>query len=550
MGLVTIDGKILRKMMICGANELTRNSRVLDALNVFPVPDGDTGVNMAHTVQAAAREAAKLNTPNIYDVAKAASNGALRGARGNSGVILSQLFRGFAKGLEGKSVANDKELANALAESAKMAYRAVMKPKEGTILTIARALGDYAQEAEGTDLEQSLQFVIKGANTVLDETPSMLPELKQAGVVDAGGKGLLHFYEGALAGMTFVGEPVLETQSGDAGASNLVPAALSDANIKFAYCTEFLIEAEKPITEKQSASLQDFLSANGDSVVVVGDEGVVKVHVHTNHPGKVMERAIGIGQLTNIKIDNMRYQHTNLLEFSTSQAPQLLPPVPQGPPKEIGFVAVVAGTGLRDVFVDLGADSIIEGGQTMNPSADDIAQAIGRVNAKHVIVLPNNKNIILAAEQAALLTDKKVHVVPTRFIPQGVACLLNFMDSNSLEENLASMNDIISGIQTGQVTFAARDTVVNGKDVQEGDILCLYNGEIISTGKDLQESAKSLADYMLAKGGDVFSVYYGEGISEAQATKLCDTIQANNPSIEILPYDGKQPLYYYIFSVE
>lgn len=541
MGLITMDGNILRKMIICGANNLTKNSQELDALNVFPVPDGDTGINMAATVQSAAREAEKLNTPNIYEVAKAASNGALRGARGNSGVILSQLFRGFAKGLEGKSVAGGEDLAVALAESAKMAYRAVMKPKEGTILTIAKALGESAAEATEPDIERGFAAVIGRGAAVLEETPSMLPELKQAGVVDSGGKGLIYFMEGALYGLTASEDFSVETgQAESVSTGRSAAAAFSTEDIKFVYCTEFLVEVDQPISESQEESLTKFLMAQGDSVVVVSDGNIVKVHVHTNHPGKVLERALTLGALNNIKIDNQRIQHTNALEFSSAA------PAPVGPEKEVGFVAVAAGSGLAALFADQGADAVIEGGQTMNPSAEDIAKAVKSVNARNVVVLPNNKNIILAAEQAANLIDRKgMFVVPTRSIPQGVACLLEYFDGQDLEEYLSRAEERIQEVHTGQVTYAVRDTVVDGRSISQGDILCLYDGEIVITGKDLQQTAKDLLDYMVDKGGEFVSIYYGEGTTEDMAEDL-----AGHTSLEYDVYDGKQPLYHYIISME
>ena len=532
--------------MICGANKVTRYSKELDALNVFPVPDGDTGINMSATVQAAAREAEKLNTPNIYDVAKAASNGALRGARGNSGVILSQLFRGFAKGLEQKTLADAADLALALEESAKMAYRAVMKPKEGTILTVARALGEYAQSAGEEDIELALKAVIDGGTYVLNQTPEMLAELKQAGVVDSGGKGLIYFMEGALEGLISDTNPVVETANDQTGeASGVAAAAFNTEDIKFAYCTEFLIEAEIEFGESEEKALTKYLMSQGDSVVVVSDEGVVKVHVHTNHPGRALERGLTIGSLINIKIDNMKEQHTTVLEFSQTTTPS-------GPEKALGFVTVVAGKGFEGLFTDLGVDVVIEGGQTMNPSADDIAKAVARVNAKQVVVLPNNKNIVLAAEQAIELVEgKQVHVIPTKSIPQGIACMMDYIDGSDIDEYLVNMTERIQDVHCGQVTYAVRSTVASGKEINEGDILCLYDGDIVSTGLDVQEAAKEfLKQHMLAESGEFVSIYYGEGVTEDMAKELADFVIAENPHMEADIVDGGQPLYYYIFSVE
>lgn len=546
-------------MMICGANNVTRHSQELDALNVFPVPDGDTGINMSHTVQAAAREAEKLNTPNIYDVAKAASNGALRGARGNSGVILSQLFRGFAKGLEGKSVANTDDLATALQESSNMAYRAVMKPKEGTILTIARALGEFAQESKEPDIEISLREIIKGASEVLEQTPDMLPELKQAGVVDSGGKGIIYFMEGALEGLLTQSEPVVEAFGSQAPSTpGTAAASFSTEDIKFTYCTEFLIDVSEPISSSQEENLTKYLMSHGDSVVVVSDDTIVKVHVHTNNPGKMLERGLTIGSLDNIKIENMRSQHTNILEFATSTMPVSSEsaaanlPVKTTPEKPVGFVAVVAGSGLATLFKEIGADEVIEGGQTMNPSADDIARAVSRVNAKQVVVLPNNKNVILAAEQAAgLVEGKEMFVVPTKSMPQGITCLLEYLDNKDLMTYLEVIKERINDVHSGHVTYAVRDTVVNEKNISKGDILCIYDGEIALTGRNIQKSSKKLLNYMLKNAnGEIASIYYGEEATEDMAQELAEYLTEHYPGIEVDIYGGKQPLYYYIFSVE
>lgn len=543
MALISIDGNVLRKMMICGANNLTRHSNELDALNVFPVPDGDTGINMSHTVQAAAKEAQKLNSPNVHEIAKAASNGALRGARGNSGVILSQLFRGFAKGLEGKSVASASDLGNALVESSKMAYRAVMKPKEGTILTISRALGEYAKEFKEKDIELGLAEIIKGGNHVLSQTPNMLPALKQAGVVDSGGKGLMYFVEGALAGLSATDDVTVESsQASGEGNKQAAQAAFSTDDIKFVYCTEFLIDTPQAISQSKEEDFTKYLTTLGDSIVVVSDDNVIKVHVHTNNPGLALERALKLGALSNIKIDNQKLQHTNAIEFSQTQMPE----------KDLAFVTVAAGSGFTALFKDLGADYVIEGGQTMNPSAEDIAQAVSRVNSKKVVVLPNNKNIILAAEQAVhLVKDKEVFVVPTRSIPQGVACLINYMDSQELSEYIAGIGEIIDNVHSGQVTYAVRDTVINERPISQGDILCIYDGDIVSTGKDIQEASKELLEYMIKTAdGELISIYYGEEATKEMADELAEYIREANTEIEVEVYGGGQPLYYYVFSIE
>jgi len=574
LALTNIDGTILRRMIICGANNLTRHSSELDALNVFPVPDGDTGLNMSYTVQAAARETEKLNSTNIYDIAKAASNGALRGARGNSGVILSQLFRGFAKGLEGVSKATCKDLTRALTESAKMAYRAVMKPKEGTILTIAKALAESAKSAKTTTMHETMQEVIKGGYIVLEQTPQMLPELKQAGVVDSGGKGLIYFMEGALDGLLSDFTPTVETIGNITSTPNPSGAAANFAteDIKFGYCTEFLVDIPKPLSAAKEENLTNFLLANGDSVVVVCDDLMVKIHVHTNHPGLAMEEALKIGSLNNIKIENMRNQHTNLLEFSTvhqqivkgsTPAKKVDKPSPEIPQKQLGFVTVAAGKGLVELLEDMGADAVIEGGQSMNPSADDILQAILAVNAENIVILPNNKNIILAAEQAANLlktsqnsSSKIVHVIPTKSVPQGIACLLDYFDGRDIPEYLQEINEKIQHVHTGQVTFAVRDTTANGIKIAKNDTICLYDDNIVLAEKDVQMATKKLVDYMLNHSHatespkEIITIYYGESITETMANELLTYITENHSGIETEIYNGAQPLYHYIISVD
>ena len=548
LGLITIDGKILRKMIVGGANEVTKNTASLNALNVFPVPDGDTGTNMAHTVQAAAKEVLKQSSPSVADVSKAASSGALRGARGNSGVILSQLFRGFAKGLEGKAVAGSEDLAEALEKSSEMAYKAVMKPKEGTMLTIGRAASEAAFEIcfEEDDIAECLKFVIRHTDEVLAKTPQMLPALKQAGVVDSGGMGIVCFFKGALEALNVSGEIELLEQAAST-VEGTTAAAMNLDDIKFAYCTEFLIELAPAGKRQQGVSknaeevLRGYLPTIGDSVVVIEDEGLIKVHVHTNNPGNALEKALQFGQLLNIKIENMKEQHSELLEFSESNEP----------PKPLGIVSVVAGAGMAELFMGLGADYVIEGGQSMNPSAEDIANAVERVNAENVIVLPNNKNIVLTAEQAGkLVKGKKVHVVPTLSIPQGVSCMVSNTDSVSIEENIAGMKEAMETVNSGQITHAVRDTVLDGKEIKEGDFLCIYNGEIVLVRKSLKAAAQALVKHMLDQGGSLVSIYHGEGATEKDAEDLAEHIGTKYPDAEVEVYEGKQPLYSYILSVE
>lgn len=547
MGFTSIDGKILRKMIVGGSNEVTRNTAALNALNVFPVPDGDTGTNMAHTVQAAAKEVLKQSSPSVADVSKAASSGALRGARGNSGVILSQLFRGFAKGLEGRATATAEDLSEALARSSEMAYKAVMKPKEGTMLTIGRAASEAAFEIafEQEDIGECLKFVITRMDEVLAKTPEMLPALKQAGVVDSGGMGIVCFFKGALAAFDVDGEIELLDQS-QIAAEGTSAAAISTEDIKFAYCTEFLVEVDndKPgVSDDPEGVLRGYLPNLGDSVVVIEDEGLVKVHVHTNNPGKALEKGLQFGQLLNIKIENMKAQHSELLDFSE--------PIDQGPPKPLGLVAVVAGAGMAELFKGLGADYVIEGGQSMNPSAEDIARAVDRVNAENVIVLPNNKNIILTAQQAGnLVKGKTVHVVPTLSIPQGVSCMVVNSDTISIEDNMAGMKEAMEAVHSGQITHAVRDTVLDGREIKEGDFLCIYDGEIVLVKKCMETAARGLMEYMLDQGGSLVSIFHGEGTTEENANGLAEHIAKKYPDAEVEVYEGGQPLYSYILSVE
>ena len=548
MGLISIDGKILKKMIIGGANEITMGTGKLNALNVFPVPDGDTGTNMGHTVRAAALEAIKVSSPCISDIAKAASSGALRGARGNSGVIFSQFFRGFAKGLEGKSVANAEDLAEALAKSSEAAYKAVMKPKEGTMLTIGRAVAEAAVETafDSDDIASCLKHIITKADETLAKTPDMLPVLKQAGVVDSGGMGVVFFLKGALEAATTDGDVVLAEHNAEV-TEQVNAAALSTEDIKFQYCTEFLVELDEdqkstspPPAFRAEDVMLSFLPTIGDSVVVIEDEGLVKVHLHTNNPGRAIEKALLFGQLLNIKIENMKAQHNELMDFSVNT----------GPAKPIGIVAVAEGAGFHELFKGLGADICIAGGQSMNPSTEEIAAAIDKVNAETVIVLPNNKNIVLTANQATKFAKKKAVVVPTLSIPQGISCTIANSDTIPFEENLQNLEEVMQATHSGQITMAVRDTVLEGKEINEGDYICLYDGDIAIVEKNLDAGAKALADHMLGFGGDIVSIYYGKDISDDEAARLSDYIMGNFPNAEVELYKGGQSLYSYILSVE
>lgn len=552
MGIINIDGNLFKKMIIGGSNELSKNKQLIDSLNVFPVPDGDTGTNMSLTVLAAAREVDKLNTPNIYDIAKVAATGALRGARGNSGVILSQLFRGFARGFEGKSLASVEDFANAFKKSQEMAYKAVMKPKEGTILTVARALSDKAAEMayDTDDIEILLREVIKHGKEVLELTTDMLPELKQASVVDAGGKGLICILEGGFNAMLSNEDVKINTYSKESKTENSSFGNINTEDIKFAYCTEFFINVNE-VTEAIEDNLKNYLESVGDSIVLVGDTNIIKIHVHTNHPGSVLEKCLKMGTLSNLKIENMKEQHSSLINFVEEKETVENKIDENTPQKDFGFVAVSMGEGLSETFKSLGTDIVIEGGQSMNPSTDDILLAVEKVNAKNVIILPNNKNIILAAKQASeLCKDKKVIVLPSKSIPQGINALIHFLPQCELEENIESMTDGIKSVKTGQVTYAVRNTVVNDKEIKEGNILCMLEGDIEHVSEDLQEGAKLLIASMLETGSEFITIYYGKDASLEQANELYDFISEKYADCEVEVHKGDQPLYYYLFSAE
>lgn len=567
MSIISIDGELLKKMIISGANALEKNKEEVDALNVFPVPDGDTGTNMSLTFLAAAKEVEKLSEPTVYDVAKAVSNGSLRGARGNSGVILSQLFRGFAKGLEGCEEASASDISNAFTKASEMAYKAVMKPKEGTILTIARAMAERASDMSfDTDDADLLLFeVIKYGKEVLAQTTDMLPELKQASVVDAGGYGLLCIWDAAYVSMSAPGEAYIyapaKTKESAAGEIKLpVFSSILTEDIKFAYCTEFFIRT-KNATEETEGRLKKYLSAIGDSIVAAADDDMIKIHVHTNNPGAVLEKALAIGYLDNIKIENMHIQHTNKIDFEQSSILDTNNKEEKKAEsdnkdndienKNIGFIAVSSGAGFKELFISLGADIVVEGGQSMNPSTEDFIEAIESVEADNIIIFPNNKNIILSANQAASLTeDKNITVIPTKSIPQGVSALLNYSELKSVQENAKQMEDLIKHVRTGQITYAVRATVIEDKEIKEGDILCMVDGKIELVAQSLQPGAKALLDIMLKDGGEVLSIFYGEAATSETAQELLEYVSDKYTDVEAEVQNGGQPIYHYIFSVE
>lgn len=554
MSVTRLNGICLQRMIIAGANTLDANKQAVNAMNVFPVPDGDTGTNMSLTILAAARESEKGDALRVDEVAKKAAGGALRGARGNSGVITSQLLRGFSKGLEGLEEAGTKELAVAAEQGVKTAYKAVMKPKEGTILTVARACAEAAvRMAEETeDIEVFLKGVLAYAHEVLDQTPDMLPVLKQAGVVDAGGRGLLHILEGALENLRSGEKQEIVEPGANVQEDFAALASIENESITFGYCTEFFINVHEP-DDATVQQLKSYLGTIGDSIVCVCDEEIIKIHVHTDHPGLALEKALTIGSLSGLKIDNMREQHTNKIDFRASEkAAAEAPAEPvKTVKKDIGFVSVSAGKGLSDIFQNLGVDQVIEGGQTMNPSTEDILNAVELVNADHVFILPNNKNIILAAEQAAKLAeDKKLYVIPTTSVPQGISAMFCYEEGADAEELAEAMKEAIQTVQTATVTFAVRSTQIGEHEIHEGDILGMLDDKIAVVGSEIAQSTKDLLVEAITEDSEMVSIYYGEDVTEEDAAEISAFVEENYPDCEVELQMGGQPLYYYIISVE
>lgn len=559
MEINSINAAVLAKMFLNGAKNLESKKEWINELNVFPVPDGDTGTNMSMTILSAAKEVSALENPDMASIAKAMSSGSLRGARGNSGVILSQLFRGFAKVIGKEQEVTVPVLSHAVQKAVETAYKAVMKPKEGTILTVARGAADKAaQMAEETDdLVLFLDEVIKEAERVLKKTPEMLPVLKQAGVVDSGGQGLVVIMQGAYNAL--LGKE-LDTASITASAQTGAAAKITketEAEIKFGYCTEFIIVLNHPLSDNQERNYKSFLESIGDSIVVVADDEIVKTHVHTNDPGLAIQEALTHGSLSRIKIDNMREEHQERLikdaqKVAAMQAAQdAQAPQEAQEQKEIGFIAVSAGDGLSEVFRGLGADYMIEGGQTMNPSTEDILNAVEKVAADHVFVLPNNKNIILAANQAAALSEvKKVHVIPTKTIPQGITALINFIPEQTAEENEARMLEEIENVKTGQVTYAVRDTVIDDKQIRQDDYMGIGDKTILAVGKDLEQVTLEMAESMIDDDSAIVSIYYGEEVAEEAANAIAQKLQEGRDELEVEVQYGGQPIYYYLISVE
>lgn len=547
----TIDAKILSRMFLAGAKNLEAKKEWINELNVFPVPDGDTGTNMTMTIMSAAKEVAAIENPDFVSLSKAISTGSLRGARGNSGVILSQLFRGFTKEVKNAEEINSTVLAKSFERAVETAYKAVMKPKEGTILTVAKGVADKTVELarKTDDLEVIIRGAIEYGDEVLNRTPEMLPILKQAGVVDSGGQGLMQVLKGAFD--VFLGKEVDFTVEQPVASPAQTAGSKAEADIRFGYCTEFIIMLEKEYTAQTEKEFKAYLESIGDSIVVVSDEDIVKVHVHTNDPGLAIQKALTYGSLTKMKIDNMREEHQERLIKDAEKAAQEQKKEEKEPPKEYGFIAVSVGEGLSEIFKGLGVDIVIEGGQTMNPSTEDILKAVEQINAKTVYVLPNNKNIILAANQAASLTeDKEVVIVPSKTIPQGITALINFVEGQSGDENLQNMTEEMSKVKTGEVTYAVRDTQIDGKVIKENDIMGIGDAGISAVGQSVKGTTMDMLDDLIDENSELVSIYYGEGMSEEDAQELAEAVTASHAGIECEVNYGGQPVYYYIVSVE
>ncbi len=557
----TIDAKILSRMFLAGAKNLEAKKEWINELNVFPVPDGDTGTNMTLTIMSAASEVSALADPDMETLAKAISSGSLRGARGNSGVILSQLLRGFTKGTKGHKEMDAVVIAAAMEKAVETAYKAVMKPKEGTILTVAREAAVKATEIaeESANLELFFRAIFEHAEKTLARTPEMLPVLKEAGVVDSGGQGLLEVFRGAFDG--YLGKEIDYTAFEKAAPASSVTkiSPQAEADIKFGYCTEFIILLDKPLPDEEVHSFKEFLMSIGDSVVLVADDEIVKVHVHTNHPGQAFEKALTYGALSRMKIDNMREEHQEKLikdaqKLAREQEEQEKKDAAAKAAKErkkYGFISVSVGEGLSALFKELNVDWIIEGGQTMNPSTEDMLNAIAEVNADTIYIFPNNKNIVLAANQARDLTeDKEIVVVPTKTIPQGITALISFQPDMTGEENLEGMMEAVSMVKTGQVTYAVRDTRLDEKDIHEGDIMGIGDHGILAVGKGREAVAKEMIAAMVDEDSEVISIYYGAETSEEAANKLAEELEETYPDCEVEVNMGGQPIYYYIISVE
>lgn len=564
MDIQIIDAALLARMFLGGAQNLDAKKEWINELNVFPVPDGDTGTNMSMTIMSAAKEVSAVNPPVMKDLAKAISSGSLRGARGNSGVILSQLFRGFTKVITNYDELDKLILCEAFQKAVETAYKAVMKPKEGTILTVAKGAADKALELACDDeysLEDYINAIIEEADRVLSLTPEMLPVLKQAGVVDSGGQGLVQVLKGARD--VFLGKEIDYTLESAESSSGIVKiSAQTEEEIKFGYCTEFIIVLNQALTEDEEHDYRVFLNSMGDSIVLVADDEIVKTHVHTNDPGLVLQKALSFGSLSRIKIDNMREEHQEKLikdaaklakEQAEEEAKKEREKTAQhsSEPKEIGFIAVSIGEGINEVFKGLGVDYLIEGGQTMNPSTEDMLNAIEKVNAENIFIFPNNKNIILAANQAAsLVEDKNIIVIPTKTVPQGITSMINYVPEAGVENNKNTMMELIAMVKTGQVTYAVRDTVIDDKEIKEGDYMGIGDSSILSVGQEMEAVVKDMVGQLVDEESSFICIYYGEDIKEEAAEVLGAYFEEQYPDCEVEIQHGGQPIYYYIISVE
>ena len=554
MALKSIDAVMIQKMFLSGAKALEAKKEYINELNVFPVPDGDTGTNMTMTIMSAAKEVTNLEKPSMDELGKAISSGSLRGARGNSGVIMSQIFRGFVKEIKGNDTLDVTIIGNAVQHAAETAYKAVMKPKEGTILTVAKAGAEKAEDmlinSDTDDIIEFCDSIVANMEDTLLKTPDMLPVLKQAGVVDSGGEGLMTFLRGAIDALKGKVSDFTVKVSGTSKVVKASTTATEEADIKFGYCTEFIImlEREQDVVERQ---LKEYLQKIGDCVVVVADDDIVKVHVHTNDPGLAIQKALTYGSLTSMKIDNMREEHHEKVIKDAEKAAKAETEAKSEPEKEVGFIAVSAGEGLSDIFKDLGVDFIIEGGQTMNPSTEDILEAVDKVNAKNIFVLPNNGNIILAAEQAKQLTEnKKLIVIPSKNIPQGISAMINYVANKSVDENEKNMSTEMLNIKSGQVTYAVRDTNMDGKDIKQGDFMGLTDKTIVAVEKNVDDAATALIDSMIDDDAELVSLYYGADVDEDGANKLADKLADKYEDVEFEVQFGGQPVYSYFISVE
>ena len=564
MGINCIDAASLQRAFLAAARELEARKEWINELNVFPVPDGDTGTNMSLTIMAAAKEVAALENPNMKDLARAISSGSLRGARGNSGGILSQLFRGFTKEIKNVDAIDTTTLANAMVRGTETAYKAVMKPKEGTILTVAKGMADKAMElaAQTDDILEMVEEVIRHGGYVLSQTPEMLPVLKQAGVVDSGGQGLMQVVKGGFEGLTGkVSDFKIPGETVDLGPSRTEAVKRSEidtADIRFGYCTEFIINLEKEFGDEDEQVFKSYLESIGDSLVVVSDDEIVKVHVHTNHPGLAFEKALTFGSLSRMKVDNMREEHEERLikdaeKLAREQKAQAkaVEPEPAAEHKKYGFIAVSCGEGLSEIFKGIGADYLIEGGQTMNPSTEDMLNAIDKVSADNIFILPNNKNIILAAQQASsLVEDKNIIVIPSKTVPQGITALVNFMPDLSVTENVDNMEREMGSVKTAQITYAVRTTNIDGMDIEQGDIMGLGDHGMLAVGKSVEGTAMAALKAMIDENSELVTIYYGSDIGGEDAERMADQARAEFPEAEIELQYGGQPIYYYLISVE